>query len=53
MVATIAPADARRTCAMAAMGANRAVHVVTDQAIQPLTAARTLLKLIEKEQPDR
>ena len=35
-----------------AMGANRAIHVVTDQAIQPLTASRTLLKLIEKEQPD-
>ena len=30
-----------------AMGANRAIHVVTDQAIQPLTAARTLMKLIE------
>ena len=34
-----------------AMGANRAIHVVTDAAIQPLTAARTFLKLIEKEQP--
>ena len=34
------------------MGANRAIHVVTTQAVQPLTAARTLLKLIEKEQPD-
>ena len=34
-----------------AMGANRAIHVVTPNAIQPLTAARTLLKLIEKEQP--
>jgi electron transfer flavoprotein beta subunit len=32
------------------MGANRAIHVVTDQAIQPLTAARAMLKLIEKEQ---
>lgn len=35
-----------------AMGANRAIHVVTDAAIQPLTAARAFLKLIEKEQPD-
>jgi len=34
-----------------AMGANRAIHVVTDSAIQPLTAARAFLKLIEKEQP--
>jgi electron transfer flavoprotein beta subunit len=33
------------------MGANRAIHVVTDAAIQPLTAARAFLKLIEKEQP--
>src|SRR5690606_40619034 len=34
-----------------AMGANRAIHVVTDQPVQPLTAARALLKLVEKEQP--
>jgi electron transfer flavoprotein beta subunit len=34
------------------MGANRAIHVVTDQAVQPLTAARAMLKLIEKEQPE-
>jgi electron transfer flavoprotein beta subunit len=34
-----------------AMGANRAIHVSTDEAIQPLTAARALLKLVEKEQP--
>ncbi|MEO8746613.1 MAG: electron transfer flavoprotein subunit beta/FixA family protein [Rhodanobacter sp.] len=33
------------------MGADRAIHVVTEQAIQPLTAARVLLKLVEKEQP--
>jgi len=33
------------------MGANRAIHVVTDQPVQPLTAARTFLKLIEREQP--
>jgi len=33
------------------MGANRAIHIVTDQAIQPLTAARAMLKLVEKEQP--
>ncbi|TAM61427.1 MAG: electron transfer flavoprotein subunit beta/FixA family protein [Rhodanobacter sp.] len=34
-----------------AMGANRAIHVVTGEAVQPLTAARVFLKLIEKEQP--
>lgn len=34
-----------------AMGANRGILVKTDRAIQPLTAARVLLKLIEKEQP--
>jgi len=33
-----------------AMGANRAIHVVTDQAIEPLAAARVLHKLAEKEQ---
>ena len=34
-----------------AMGANRAIHVTTTEAIQPLTAARVLLKLVEKESP--
>lgn len=34
-----------------AMGANRAIHVVTPDAVQPLTAARVFLKLVEKEQP--
>src|SRR6187402_585582 len=34
-----------------AMGANRAIHVQTAGAVSPLTAARTFLKLIEKEQP--
>lgn len=34
-----------------AMGANRAIHVVTPDALQPLTAARVFLKLVEKEQP--
>lgn len=33
-----------------AMGANRAIHVVSDQAIEPLAAARVLHKLAEKEQ---
>jgi electron transfer flavoprotein beta subunit len=34
-----------------AMGANRAIHIVTSDAVQPLTAARAFLKLVEKEQP--
>jgi electron transfer flavoprotein beta subunit len=49
VVATIAQAHLRNGLAM---GANRAIHVVSDQAIQPLTAARAMLKLIEKEKPD-
>ena len=53
VVATIAPADAAAHLRNGlAMGANRAIHVVADQPIQPLTAARTLLRLVEKEQPD-
>ena len=52
IVATIAPADAQAHLRNGlAMGANRAIHVVTPNAMQPLTAARTFLKLIEKEQP--
>ncbi len=53
VVVTIAPADAQAHLRNGlAMGANRAIHVVSDEAIQPLTAARTLLKLVEREQPD-
>jgi electron transfer flavoprotein beta subunit len=52
IVATIGPADCQAHLRNGlAMGANRAIHVVTSDAIQPLTAARVLLKLIEKEQP--
>ncbi len=53
VVACIGPADAQAHIRNGlAMGANRAIHVVTGEAIQPLTAARALLKLIEREQPD-
>ena len=53
VVVTIAPADAQAHLRNGlAMGANRAIHVVSDTPIQPLTAARALLKLVEKEQPD-
>jgi electron transfer flavoprotein beta subunit len=34
-----------------AMGADRAVLVESDDEVQPLTAARVLLKLVEREQP--
>jgi electron transfer flavoprotein beta subunit len=34
-----------------AMGANRAIHVVATDTVQPLTAARVFQKLVEKEQP--
>jgi electron transfer flavoprotein beta subunit len=52
IVATIGPADCQAHLRNGlAMGANRAIHVVTTDAIQPLTAARVMLKLIEKEQP--
>ncbi len=52
VVATIGPADAQAHLRNGlAMGANRAIHVVTANAVQPLTAARVMLKLIEKERP--
>src|SRR4249919_724653 len=53
IVATLAPADAQPHLRNGlAMGANRAIHVVTDgQPVAPLTAARALLKLVEREQP--
>ncbi|NBB94075.1 MAG: EtfB protein [Gammaproteobacteria bacterium] len=34
-----------------AMGADRAIQVSADGDVQPLTAARTFLKLVEKEEP--
>jgi electron transfer flavoprotein beta subunit len=55
IVATIAPADAQAHLRNGlAMGANRAIHVVTapGDTVQPLAAARALLKLVEKEEPD-
>lgn len=35
-----------------AMGADRAILVQTDQPVEPLTAARTFLALVNKENPD-
>ena len=49
IVATIGPADAAAHLRNGlAMGANRAIHIVTTEAVQPLTAARALLTVIEK-----
>ena len=52
VIATIGPADCQQQLRTGlAMGADRALHVQADGVIEPLVAARALLKLIEKEQP--
>src|SRR6201992_3931177 len=52
VVATAGPADCQRQLRPAlAMGADRALHVQADGVIEPLVAAKALLKLVEKEQP--
>src|SRR5246500_5281278 len=52
VVATIGPADCQQQLRTAlAMGADRAVHVLADGSMEPLTAARVLLRLIERECP--
>src|SRR6516162_4047099 len=52
IVATVGPADTQQQLRSAlAMGADRALHVQADGVIEPLVAARALLKLVEKEQP--
>src|ERR1700751_6021219 len=52
IVATVGPADSQQQLRTAlAMGADRALHVQADGVIEPLVAARALLKLAEKEQP--
>jgi electron transfer flavoprotein beta subunit len=52
IVATIGPADCQATLRNAlSMGAQRALHVVADAALEPLAVARVLLKLVEREQP--
>ncbi|HEY3785897.1 MAG TPA: electron transfer flavoprotein subunit beta/FixA family protein [Steroidobacteraceae bacterium] len=52
LIATIGPADCQAQLRTGlAMGADRALHVQADGVIEPLVAARALLKLIEREQP--
>ena len=52
IVASVGPADCQGQLRTGlAMGADRALHVLSDAPIEPLTVARALLKLIEREQP--
>jgi electron transfer flavoprotein beta subunit len=52
IVATVGPAECQQQLrSTLAMGADRALHVQADGVIEPLVAARVLLKLIEREQP--
>jgi electron transfer flavoprotein beta subunit len=52
VIATIGPTDCQATLRNAlAMGAQRALHVVADTPLSPLSVARVLLKLVEREQP--
>lgn len=52
VVATIGPADCQQQLRTAlALGANRALHVVTDEALDPLYVARLLHALVQRESP--
>jgi electron transfer flavoprotein beta subunit len=52
VVASVGPAECQQQLRTAlAMGADRALHVQTDVALEPITAALVLLKLVEREQP--
>jgi electron transfer flavoprotein beta subunit len=52
LVASIGPTDTQQQLRTGlAMGADRAILVQSDTAVEPLTAARAFLKLIEKENP--
>lgn len=52
VVATIGPADCQQQLRTGlALGADRALHVVTNDTLEPLYVARLLLKLIEREGP--
>ena len=52
VVVTAGPEEARQTLMTAlAIGADRAVHVVTEQDIQPLAVAKVLKAVVEQESP--
>lgn len=49
---SIGPADCQQQLRTAlAMGADRAIHVQTDEIIEPLVAAKCLLALVRREEP--
>ena len=50
---SIGPAQAQETIRTAlAMGADRGIHVTTDQAVEPLAVAKILAKVVEEESPE-
>jgi len=50
---TIGPAKAQETLRTAlAMGADRAIHISTDDIIEPLSAAKILKTIVDEEQPN-
>ena len=50
---SIGPAEAQQQLRTAlAMGADRAILVKTDRAVEPLTAAQVMLAIVRKENPD-
>ena len=53
VIVSVGPADTQQQLRTGlAMGADRAILVQTDSVIEPLTAAKVFLKLIQKEQPE-
>lgn len=52
VVVSVGPASAQETMRTAmAMGADRGIHVQTDEDIEPLTMAKLLKAIVDKEQP--
>ena len=52
VVVSISPAAAQEALRAAlAVGADRAIHVLTDEEVQPLAVAKTLKAIVGKEQP--
>jgi electron transfer flavoprotein beta subunit len=52
VVVSIGPAAAQEALRAAlAVGADRAIHVLTDEEVQPLAVAKTLKAIVGKEQP--
>jgi electron transfer flavoprotein beta subunit len=53
IVLSIGPADCQQQLRTGlAMGADRAILVETDQHVEPIAAARVILKFVERETPD-